>query len=206
MARTDVPVPPTADVSTLLQRWSGGDLDARDALMPLVYDELRRRAATCMRRERPTHTLQPTALVHEAYVRLVGQRNAAWRNRAQFFAVAAEIMRRILVDWARAHATAKRSGRWSRVTIDPEFAVIGPPDVDVIDLDAALAELAALDRRKSRIAELRFFAGLSLEDTAAVLQVSAKTVERDWQVARAWLFKALSARSAGAGEPTGDDA
>jgi RNA polymerase sigma factor (TIGR02999 family) len=206
MGHPHVPVPSPPDVSTLLQAWSRGDLDAREQLVPLVYDELRRRAATCMRRERPSHTLQPTALVHEAYVRLVGQRNPAWRNRAQFFAVAAQMMRRILVDWARAHATAKRSGRWSRVALDPDVAVTAPPDVNVIDLDAALTELASLDPRKGRIAELRFFAGLSLEEAGEVLQVSAKTVERDWQVARAWLFKALSARSSGPGRHVDDDA
>lgn len=160
--------------------------------MPVVYDELRRRAAACLKRERQSHTLQPTALVHEAYLRLVGLRQPALRNRAQFFAVAAEIMRRILVDWARAHATAKRAGQWSRVTLDPDLAATPPLDVDVLDLDAALNELATVDARKSRVAELRFFAGLSLEETGAVLQVSPKTVAREWQIARAWLFKALS--------------
>ena len=167
--------------------------------MPLVYEELRRRAAACLRRERPSHTLQPTALVHEAYLRLVDQKQAAWKNRAHFFAVAAEIMRRILVDWARARRAAKRSGRWSRVTLDPALAEARAPAVDVLDLDKALTALAALDARKSRIAVLRFFAGLTVEETADVLQLSSKTVERDWQTARAWLFKALSARDPAAG-------
>ena len=167
--------------------------------MPLVYEELRRRAAACLRRERPSHTLQPTALVHEAYLRLVDQKQAAWKNRAHFFAVAAEIMRRILVDWARARRAAKRSGRWSRVTLDPALAEARPPAVDVLDLDKALTALAALDARKSRIAVLRFFAGLTVEETADVLQLSSKTVERDWQTARAWLFKALSPRDPAAG-------
>ena len=187
-----MPLPPASDVTGLLRAWSAGDLDARERLMPLVYDELRRRAAACMRRERQSHTLQPTALVHEAYLRLVDQRQAAWQNRAQFFAVAAEIMRRILVDWARAHRTAKRSGRWSRLTLDPATALTHPADVDVLDLDAALTELAAFDVRKSRIAELRFFAGLTLEETGQLLQLSPRTVERDWDGARAWLFKRLS--------------
>jgi RNA polymerase sigma-70 factor, ECF subfamily len=192
MLPNPVPPHPDSDVTALLHAWSQGDAGARDELMPLVYDELRRRAAACLRRERPEHTLQPTALVHEAYLRLVDQRHAAWRNRAQFFAVAAGMMRRILVDWARAHATAKRSGRWSRVTLNPSVAYTRPVDLDVLDLDHALAELAALDARKSRVAELRFFGGLSLEETGHVLQVSAKTVDRDWQMARAWLFKRMT--------------
>lgn len=187
-----MPTTPDRDVTALLQAWSAGDVDARDQLMPLVYDELRRRAAACMRHERQAHTLQPTALVHEAYVRLVDQRHPGWHNRAQFFAVAAEMMRRILVDWARAHVTAKRAGRWSRVELDPSLAVTHPPDVDVLDLDAALNDLSAFDARKSRIAELRFFGGLSVDEIGDVLQLSSKTVQRDWQVTRAWLFKALS--------------
>jgi RNA polymerase sigma-70 factor, ECF subfamily len=170
---------------------------AGEQLMPLVYDELRRRADACMRRERPGHTLQPTALVHEAYLRLVDQRSADWHNRTQFLAVAAEIMRRILVDRARARLAAKRSGRWSRVVLDSALAVTQPAGVDVLDLDAALGELATLDPRKSRIAELRFFAGLTLEEIGGLLQVSGKTVERDWQAARAWLFRALSGRRSG---------
>lgn len=186
------------DVTALLQAWNQGDLAAREQLMPLVYDELRRRAAACMRRERQGHLLQPTALVHEAYLRLVDQRQTAWRSRAQFLAVAAEIMRRILVDSARAHRTTKRSGQWSRVSLDPAAATARPYDVDLLDLDAALTKLAALDARKSRIAELRFFAGLSLEEAGHVLQVSPRTVERDWEAARAWLFKALSGDGRGA--------
>ena len=186
--------PPGHEVTELLQAWSEGNVAARDLLMPLVYDELRRRASAYLRRERSGHTLQPTALVHEAYLRLVDQRRVAWRNRAQFFGVAAEMMRRVLVDHARANKAAKRSGMLSRVTLDPDVAVTRPVDIDVLDLDAALARLAAFDERKSRIAELRFFGGLSLKEAGEVLNVSLATVERDWQVARAWLFDALSSR------------
>ena len=164
--------------------------------MPLVYDELRRRAAAYLRRERRGHTLQPSALVHEAYLRLVDQRRAVWLTRAQFFGVASQMMRRILVDRARARRMAKRSGRWARVTLDEAATVTPPVDVDVLDLDAALSELAAFDPRKSRIAELRFFGGLSLAETGQVLGISLATVERDWQAARAWLFKTLSGRRA----------
>ena len=184
--------PPAPDITALLHAWSEGDLGAREQLMPLVYDDLRRRAAACLRRERPSHTLQPTALVHEAYLRLVDQKHALWTNRAQFLAVAAEMMRRILVDSARARRAAKRSGRWARVTLDPRLADARSSVVDVLDLDRALTKLAALDARKSRIASLRFFAGLTVEETGEVLQLSAKTVERDWQTARALLFKMLS--------------
>jgi RNA polymerase sigma factor (TIGR02999 family) len=182
-----------SDVTGLLHAWAGGDAKARDQLVPVVYAELRRRAAAHLRRER-RQTLQPTDLVHEAYLRLVNQQRAVWKNRAQFFAVAAEIMRRVLVDRARAHLAAKRSGQWSPVTLDPSAVFAEPIDVDVLDLDAALSRLAEIDPRKSRIAELRFFGGLSLEEAGEVLDVSLATVERDWQFARAWLFDALSAR------------
>jgi RNA polymerase sigma factor (TIGR02999 family) len=199
-----MPAPP--DVTALLHRWNEGDLDAREHLMPLVYDELRQRAAASMRHERPGHLLQPTALVHEAYLRLVDQRHVAWKNRAQFLAVAAGIMRRILVDSARAHRTAKRSGQWSRITLDPAAATARPVDVELLDLDAALTTLASFDERKCRIAELRFFGGLSLEEAGHVLQVAPRTVERDWQAARAWLFKTLSERPDATSEVRHDDA
>jgi RNA polymerase sigma factor (TIGR02999 family) len=179
------------DVTRLLQAWSEGDASARDRLMPLVYQELRRRAAVHLRRESRHHTLQPTALVHEAYLRLVDQRRAAWQNRAQFFAVASRMMRRILVDRARARKSAKREGRWARVTLDEAVMTERPRDVDVLDLDVALTHLSEFDERKSRIAELRFFGGLSLEETGEALGLSVATVERDWQAARAWLFKTL---------------
>lgn len=183
-----------SDVTELLRAWGGGDEGARDRLMPLVYDELRRRAAAQLRRERRGHTLQPTALVHEAYLRLVDQRRMAWQNRAQFYGVASQMMRRLLVDRARARRAEKRSGRWSRVTLDDALGRKQPTDVDTLDLDDALTRLASFDLRKSQIAELRFFGGLSLEETGEVLGISLATVERDWQAARAWLFKSLSGK------------
>jgi RNA polymerase sigma factor (TIGR02999 family) len=183
-----------SDVTGLLRAWSEGDAAARDRLVPLVYAELRRRAAAHLRREPRPPSLQPTDLVHEAYLRLVNQQRAAWQNRAQFLAVAAETMRRVLVDRARAHLAAKRSGQWSRISLHPDVASFDPLDVDALDLDAALTRLAAIDARKSRVAELRFFGGLSLEEAAEVLQISLATVERDWQFARAWLFDALALR------------
>ena len=182
------------DITALLEAWNQGDLEARDQLIPVVYAELRRRAAAFLRRERAGQTLQPTALVHEVYLRLVDQDRAVWQNRAQFLAVAAETMRRVLVDRARAHLAAKRSGQWSRISLHPDVASFDPLDVDALDLDAALTRLAAIDARKSRVAELRFFGGLSLEEAAEVLQISLATVERDWQFARAWLFDALALR------------
>lgn len=181
------------DVTELLRAWSDGDIGARDRLMPLIYQELRRCAAAQLRRERHNATLQPTALVHEAYLRLVDQGRAVWRNRAQFLAVASQVMRRLLVDRERARRTAKRAAGWARVTLDDAVAATPPPDVDVLDLDDALTRLAAFDARKSQIAELRFFGGLSLEETGEALGVSLATVERDWQAARAWLFKTLRA-------------
>jgi len=181
------------DVTELLQAWSGGDRNALDRLMPLVYQELRRRATTHMRGERSAHALQPTALVHEAYLRLVDQHRAVWQNRAQFFGVASTMMRRILVDGARKRGMAKRSGQWARVSLEDVAPKTPAADVDLLDLDRALSTLASFDARKGQIAELRFFGGLSLEETGEVLGVSVATVERDWQAARAWLFKALSA-------------
>jgi RNA polymerase sigma factor (TIGR02999 family) len=184
-------------VTALLDAWSHGDADARDRLMPLVYDDLKRRAAAFIRRERSGQTLQPTALVHEVYLRLVGQERAQWRNRAQFLAIASEMMRRILVDRARARNVAKRSGRLARVTLAEDAAGATPREVEVLDLDAALEELAMLDPRKARVAELRFFGGLSLEEVGTVLDTSVATTMRDWQAARAWLYKRLSRRNPG---------
>jgi len=188
--------PEAVRVTELLIAWSGGRREALDELLPLVYNDLRRLAAAYMRREAAGHSMQPTALVHETYVRLVDQRQAGALNRAQFFGVAAEMMRRILVDRARARLAVKRSGKWARVTLDPGAVLAEPVDIDVLDLDVALTKLAELDARKSRIAELRFFGGLSLEEAAEFLDLSLATVERDWQFARAWLFDALAARPA----------
>jgi RNA polymerase sigma factor (TIGR02999 family) len=180
------------NVTELLRRWGDGDASAGEELLPLVYEELRRRASGYLRREPPGHAMQPTALVHEAYLRLVDQDRMVWQNRAQFFAVASQMMRRVLVDQARARRAEKRSGRWSRVTLGDALVQARAPDVDVLDLHAALERLAQLDARKSQVAELRFFGGLSLEEAAECIGVSLATVERDWQSARAWLFKELS--------------
>jgi RNA polymerase sigma factor (TIGR02999 family) len=179
------------DVTALLHAWTAGDNEARDRLMAVLYQDLHRRAAAQLRRERPGHTLQPTALVHEAYLRLVDQRRAVWKNRGQFFGVASQMMRRILVDHARAHRMAKRSGQWARVTLDEKVRAIPPVDLDVLQLDAAMTRLAAFDARKSQLAELRFFGGLSLEEAGETLGISLATAERDWQAARAWLLKEL---------------
>lgn len=179
------------EITLLLRAWGDGDADAGERLMPVVYDELRRRAAAQLRRERHPRALEPTELVHEAYLRLIEQDQATWRNRAQFFAVASQMMRRILVDRARARRMKKRSGGWQRVTLHDDAAAASPIDVDLLDLDAALEELAAFDARKARVAELRFFGGLSLEEVGTVLDVSLPTVMRDWQAARAWLHRRL---------------
>lgn len=178
-------------VSQLLQAWSEGDLSARDELAALVHDQLRRRAAACLRRERPDHTLQPTALVHEAFIRLMGQRRVAWANRAQFFALAGRLMRRILVDHARERHAAKRSGGL-RVTLDEALAVVPPLACEVLLLDEALRDLAALDARQAEIVELRYFAGLSEMEVAAALDLSRATVTREWQSARAWLHRRIT--------------
>ena len=185
------------DVTALLHAWRAGDPAARDQAVDVLYGELRRRAAAHMRRERQGHSLQPSALVHEAYLRLAAQDRGHWQNRSQFLALASQMMRRILVDRARARLAAKRSGHWTKVALEDAGPVATlPPQIDVLDLDAALDKLAAMDERKSRIAELRFFAGLSLEETAALLDLSVKTVDRDWQAARALLFKMLAPSAA----------
>jgi RNA polymerase sigma factor (TIGR02999 family) len=175
----------------LLQAWGRGDLEARDRLLPIVYGELRRQAAVYLRQERPGHTLQPTALVHEVYLRLAGPRRVPWQSRAEFFAATAQTMRRILVDHARKRAAAKRAGDWTRVQIQEEAAVGGKVELDLLALDEALDRLAERDPRYARIVELRFFGGLSVPETAAVLGVSTATVKRDWSFARAWLHAHL---------------
>jgi len=183
-----------ADVSGLLAAWSQGDEDARDQLLTVVYQELRRRAAAHLRRERIGDTMQTTALVHEAYLRLVKQDRTSWQNRGQFFSIASQMMRRILVDRARARNMRKRSGQWARVTLDEDAALEQARAVDVLDLDRALSELATFDARKSQIAELRFFGGLSLVEAGHALGLSEATVERDWQAARVWLYTRLTGK------------
>lgn len=188
-----VEAPSPEALTGLLQAWSRGDVTARDQLLPLVYAELRRRAAGYLRREQRGHTLQPTALVHEAYIRLSGQ-NAGWKNRAQFFAVSSQIMRRILVDHARARRAAKRPGRRMQVTLVEEEAVAsGPRELDLIALDEALDQLAAADPRQAQMVELRFFGGLTHEEVASVLGVSLATVNREWRLAKAWLYQRVAA-------------
>jgi len=178
-------------VTQLLARWRDGDREALDALMPLVYAELRRLARHYLQGERPDHTLQSTALVHEAYVRLAGQDPPQWQNRAHFFGVAAHVMRQILVDYARSHRAAKRGSGACKLTLGSASDQPLPVDVDVVALDDALNSLAEMDPQQSRIVELKFFAGLSIEDTAEVLGVSASTVKREWMTARAWLYREL---------------
>lgn len=183
--------PPTDQVTLLLQQASRGSRDAVDQLLPLVYDELRRIAADYLHRERADHTLQPTAIVHEAYLRLVNQQSAGWNDRTQFFAVAAKIMRRILVDHARSRRAAKRGGGRRRTEFDDAFAVFEERAIDLVALDEVLNRLAEVDERKSRVVELRFFGGLSVEETSRVLNVPLRTVERDWTFAKAWLRSKL---------------
>lgn len=160
-------------------------------MMPLIYDELHKLAEQCLRFERPDHTLQPTALVNEAYLKLVQQHNISWQNRAQLFAIAAQLMRRILIDYARAHGAVKRGGRCRTLSLDEAIGQAESKEVDLILLDDALVSLAALDAQQSQIVELRFFGGLSIEETAEVLGVSPTTVKRDWAMARAWLCREL---------------
>jgi RNA polymerase sigma factor (TIGR02999 family) len=183
--------PPEA-VTRLLQAWSSGDLRARDELMPMVYAELRRRAAAHLKHERPGHTLRPTDLLHEAYLRLCAQ-NAGFKNRDHFFGVASRLMRRILVDHARARSAAKR-GKALRVTLADDVAAQSPP-ANLLELDAALDELVAIDEREAQVVELRFFGGLTLQETARVLGISLATAKNDWAHAKAWLFERLDAGS-----------
>jgi len=186
--------PPAEAVTRLLEAWSRGDLRARDELMPIVYAELRRRAAAHLRHERPGHTLRPTDLLHEAYLRLCAQ-NAGFKNRDHFFGVASRLMRRILVDHARARSAAKR-GKALRVTLAEDVAAASPP-ANLLELDAALDELAALDEREAQVVELRFFGGLTLQETARVLGISLATAKNDWAHAKAWLFARLDPGSSG---------
>jgi RNA polymerase sigma factor (TIGR02999 family) len=180
-------------VTQLLIDWGKGDQAALDKLMPLVYSELRRLASNYLRRERGEHTLQPTALVNEAYLKLVNQRNAKWQNRAHFFGISAQLMRRILVDHARQHRAVKRGGsEQQRISITSAEKVVEQPEVDILALHEALEELARMDEQQSRIVELKFFGGLSIEEIAEVFGIGHATVERDWKLARAWLRRQLS--------------
>ena len=179
-----------ADVTALLLAWSNGDEAARSRLFEAVYDELRRLARGRLRRERPDLSLAPTVLVHEAYLKLIDQRRVHWQNRSHFYSIAGHVMRRILVDHARARAAAKR-GANARIPLDDVDVGVAPRDVDVLALDAALEKLASVDRRQSELVELRFFAGLTVEEAAAALDVAPITVKRDWALARAWLFREL---------------
>ena len=183
---------PSSDLTRLLLDWSRGDQTALERLMPLVYDELRALAERSLRHERSGHTLQGTALVHEAYLKLVDQRQVRWQDRAHFFAVSAKLMRRILVDHARRHAAVKRGSGEPRLPLDQvDVPAAATPPADWLALDSALHRLAALDARQAHTVELRFFGGLTIEETAEVLQVSPATVKNDWNLARAWLFREL---------------
>jgi RNA polymerase sigma factor (TIGR02999 family) len=179
-------------VSGLLRSWGRGDLQARDDLLPIVYQELRRRAAAYLRHERHARTLQPTALVHEVYLRLAGKPPIDWQGRAHFFGMAAQAMRRILIDHARTHRAARRPDTALRVTLDDRVGVVPAWDCELLLLDQALEELARRDERQSRIVELRYFGGLSEQEVADVLGLSRATVTRDWQTARAWLYRRIT--------------
>ena len=182
-------------ITELLVAWSEGRRDALDRLVPLLYEDLRRLAVGYMRRESPGHSLQPTALVHEAYVRLIDQRQVHWRNRAHFFGVAAGIMRRILVDHARSRRADKRGGEWDRVTLVEDQVADRAQEIDVLALHESLERLAAFDPRQERIVELRYFGGLTIQEVAEVVGISEATVVRDWTIAKAWLRADLSARA-----------
>jgi RNA polymerase sigma factor (TIGR02999 family) len=189
--------PPTqAQITDLLIAWGDGDQAALERLFPLVYDELRRVAAFYLRRERSDHTLQPTALVNEVYLRLFDQRRVGWQNRAQFFGVAAQLMRRILVSHARSRHAAKRGGSDQRITLQDELAVTDQRDVNLLALDDALSKLETIDPEKSKLVELRFFSGLTVPETAEVMSISPRTVDRQWQTAKAWLYREIARSSA----------
>ena len=191
MRPTHANSPTPGELTRLLQAWRGGDEAARDRLLPIVYEDLRRRAAGHLRREGRGHTLRPTDLVHEAYLRLCGAR-VDWENRGQFFGVASRLMRQVLVDHARARAAAKRGGGL-RVTLVDDAAAVPASEPDVLDVDRALDELAALDERQARLVELRYFGGLTIEEAASVLDISVATANREWATARMWLYRRLKA-------------
>jgi RNA polymerase sigma-70 factor, ECF subfamily len=181
----------TAEITQLLQKWGTGDERALDTLMPLVYEELREAARRCMAHQPPDHTLQTTALVNEAYLRLVNFREVSWRDRAHFFAVCAKLMRRILIDFARSRHYEKRGGGARRVSLDEALVVSPQAPAALLALDDALTKLAALDPRKSQVVELRFFGGLSVKETGEMLKVSEESVQRDWRLAKLWLLREM---------------
>jgi RNA polymerase sigma factor (TIGR02999 family) len=191
ISRRKVMAPPSSGVTELLHAWSDGDDEALERLLPLVEAELRRLARAYMRRERPEHTLQTTALVNEAFLKLTDARRVRWQDRAHFLGISARLMRRVLVDHARHRGYQKRGGGAQRVTLHEGLATAADPGLDVVALDRALEALAKVDARKSRTIELRFFGGLSVEETAEVLQVSTDTVKRDWRLAKLWLLREL---------------
>ena len=187
---------PQHDVTQLLNAWREGDQAAREELMTVVYNELHRLAHHYMKQEAPGHILQTSALLNEAFLRLVGQQNVQWRNRAHFFGIAAQMMRRILVDYARSRRYAKRGGGIREISLDEALTVCDQRSAEVVELDDALNQLAELDPRKSQLVELRFFGGLSIKETAEVLSVSPGTVMRDWTLAKAWLRREISTNAA----------
>src|SRR6266567_4504792 len=191
------PREPTHDVTQLLRAWGQGDQAALDRLMPLVYQELRRIAKRHMLHERPGHTLQTTALANEVYLRLVDVQKVSWQDRAHFFAICANTMRRILVDFARSRGYQKRGGGEEPLSLDESLDVAGGPRSDLLAVDDALTRLAAHDPRKSQVVELRFFGGLSVEETAEALKISPETVMRDWKMAKAWLYRELGGINSG---------
>ena len=183
--------PAREDVTRMLINWGKGDPEAPARLMPFVYEELRQLARQYLQRERPDHTLQATGLVHEAYLRLVDQNTTTWQNRAHFLGVAAQVMRRILVDYARAHRAEKRSGGWDKLAFDEALAPAADRSIDLVALDDALKDLLARDPRQSQIVELRFFGGLTNEEIGEMLDVSPSTVKREWRMAKAWLRREI---------------
>jgi RNA polymerase sigma-70 factor, ECF subfamily len=188
--------PSPGEVTSLLNKLAGGDPEAAARLVPLVYEELRRLAARCLRHERPGHTLQATALVHEAYLKLTAQRSAKWQNRAQFFAVASELMRRILVDYARRQQRIRRGGKQQKVSLEDGLLVSADRTEELLAVNESLSRLEKLDSRQARIVELRYFGGLTLDEAAEILEVSSKTVMREWKMAKAWLYGDLKETTA----------
>jgi RNA polymerase sigma-70 factor (ECF subfamily) len=182
----------TGEITELLMQWRAGDDSALERLTPLVYDELRRLARKCMRRERDGHTFQTTALVHEAYLRLVNSSRVEWQDRAHFFAISAQLMRRVLVDEARKRQYQKRGGEFTRIALDDAIATTAPRELDLLALDAALDRLAQFAPRKCQVVEMRFFGGLSVNETGAVLGVSTDVVKREWRTAKLWLLSELT--------------